>query len=372
MSDQQERRLSDGSEAIAQAAIDADCRFYASYPIQPNTHLIEAMAKEIGKVGGVHINAESEGEAISMVWGAAATGARAMCSTTATGMSLMQEAMSEMFAAQIPYVFVHMSRGQTEYRIGTRGGGHGEYRYIAYAPHTVQEAYDLTRLAFYTAHKYTTPVLVQSDYVLSHTVEAVDFQGLDESDLPDLSGRAVDGARGRSPRINSFLFGTRSRDELRKARDEEGGYGGHQERSLDRIAYLEASVPTMVETGHLDDADLVVVGFGYAARFMKYAVKLLRDEGSKIGFVRPITLWPFPKDAVAEAAEKAKRIAVFELNAGQMVDDVRLTVLGKVPVDFIGRISQDSSGFGMGKAIEIPELTAKIRETYEQMAPVGA
>ena len=148
MSDQQERRLSDGSEAIAQAAIDAGCRFYASYPIQPNTHLIEAMAKEIGKAGGVHINAESEGEAISMVWGAAATGARAMCSTTATGMSLMQEAMSEMFAAQIPYVFVHMSRGQTEYRIGTRGGGHGEYRYIAYAPHTVQEAYDLTRLAF--------------------------------------------------------------------------------------------------------------------------------------------------------------------------------------------------------------------------------
>jgi len=262
MSNQQERRLADGSQAIAQAAIDAGCRFYASYPIQPNTHLIEAMAKEMGKVGGVYINAESEGEAISMVWGAAATGARAMCSTTATGMSLMQEAMSEMFAAQIPYVFVHMSRGQTEYRIGTRGGGHGEYRYVSYAPHTVQEAYDLMRLAFYTAHKFTTPVLVQSDYVLSHTVEAVDFQGRDESDLPDRSGRAVDGARGRTPRINSFLFGTRSRDELQKARDEEGGYGGHQERALDRILYLEDAVPTMVETGHLAASDPLALGSG--------------------------------------------------------------------------------------------------------------
>jgi len=366
------KQLSDGSKAIAQAAIDAGCRFYASYPIQPNTHLIEAMAKEIGAAGGVQINAESEGEAISMVWGAAATGSRAMCSTTATGMSLMQEAMSEMFAAQIPYVFVHMSRGQTEYRIGTRGGGHGEYRYISYAPHTVQEAYDLTRLAFYNAHKFTTPVLLQSDYVLSHTVEAVDFVDLDESDLPNLSDRAIDGARGRVPRVNSFLFGTRTRDEMRKAREEEGGYGGHQERSLDRIAYLESVVPPLAETGHLDNADLVVIAFGYVARFVKYAVKLLRDEGLRVGFVRPITLWPFPKEAVTEAAKRAKHIAVFELNGGQMVDDVRLTVLGTVPVEFIGRISQDSSGFGIGKAIEIPELTAKIRETYERMAPVGA
>lgn len=356
-----EKQLIDGSKAIAHSAALAGCRFYASYPIQPNSHLIEEMTQELAKIGGVTMNAESEGEAINMVWGAAATGNRAMCSTTVTGMSLMHEAMSEMFAAEVAYVFVHMARGQTEYRVGTRGGGHGEYRYIAYAPHTVQEAADLTRLAFYTADKFRTPVLIQADYVLTHTVEAMEFNDFDESDLKEKDW-AIDGAKGRVPRINSFIRGTYSIGDKSAM-----GYGELQERSMERIAYLEENVPSLAETGHLDDADLVVMSYGYVSRFAKYAVGLLREEGMKIGFVRPITMWPFPKKEVLEAAEKAKAIAVFELNNGQMVDDVRLTVLGRVPVHFIGRISQDDSGFGMGKAIEIPNLTAKIRETYEQM-----
>ncbi|MEE9285796.1 MAG: 3-methyl-2-oxobutanoate dehydrogenase subunit beta, partial [Dehalococcoidia bacterium] len=247
-----EKQLIDGSKAIAGSAIRAGCRFYASYPIQPNTHLIDVMANELAKVGGVAMNAESEGEAINMVWGAAATGNRAMCSTTVTGMSLMQEAMSEMFAAEIPYVFVHMARGQTEYRLGTRGGGHGEYRYIAFAPHTVQEAADLTRLAFYTADKYRTPVLVQADYVLTHTVEAMEFRDLDESDLEDKDW-SIDGARNRPRRVNSFIRGTYSVGDKLAI-----GYGELQERSMERIAYLEENVPAMAETGHLDDADLVV------------------------------------------------------------------------------------------------------------------
>ncbi len=356
------KQLLEGSKAIAKSAVKAGCRFYASYPIQPNSHLIEAMAQELAKVGGVHMNAESEGEAINMVWGAAATGHRAMCSSTVTGMSLMHEAMSEMFAAEVPYVFVHMSRGQTEYRVGTRGGGHGEYRYIAYAPHTVQEASDLTRLAFYTADKFRTPVLLQSDYVLSHTVEAVEFRDLDERDLEPKTW-AITGAKDRAPRVNSFIAGTYTVGEGVRRR-----YGELQERGVDRIAWLEQNVPAMADSGHLDDADLVVMSFGYVARFTKYAVAQLREEGLKVGYIRPITLWPFPKDEVLKAASRCKAIAVFELNAGQMLDDVKLTVMGKVPVHFIGRISQDDSGFGMGEAIHIPNLTAKIRETYDRMA----
>lgn len=357
-----QKQLLEGSKAIAKSAVKAGCRFYASYPIQPNTHLIEAMAVELAKVGGVHMNAESEVEAINMVWGAAATGHRAMCSSTVTGMSLMQEAMSEMFAAEVPYVFVHMSRGQTEYRVLTRGGGHNEYRYIVYSPHTVQEAADLVRLAFYTADKFRTPVAVQSDYVLSHTVEAVEFKDFDEGDLPPRDW-AITGAQGRPPRVNSFIRGTYSLAEKSSM-----SYGELQERALERIAYLEANVPAMADSGYVDDADLVVMAFGYAARFVKYAVSQLREEGLKVGYIRPISLWPFPKKEVLAAANTAKAIAVFELNAGQMADDVRLTVLGKAPVHFIGRISQDDSGFGMGKAIEIPNLTAKIRETYSGLA----
>lgn len=354
--------LLEGSKAMAKAAVAAGCRFYASYPIQPNTHLIEAMSQELERVQGVCMNAESEGEAISMVWGAAVTGNRAMCSSSVTGMSLMHEAMSEMFAAEVPYVFVHMARGQTEYRVGTRGGGHGEYRYISYAPHTVQEAVDLMHLAFYTAEKFSTPVLLQADYVLTHTVEPVEFKKFDEKDIPNWN-RDITGAKDRAPRVNSFIRGTYNVGEKSQL-----AYGALQERSMDRINYLETNVPSLTDVGHLDDADLVVMAFGYVARFVKYAVAQLREEGLKIGYIRPITLWPFPRKEVLEAADKAKRIAVFELNFGQMVDDVRLTVMGKVPVDFIGRISQDNSGFGMGKALEIPELTEKIRGTYEGMS----
>jgi 2-oxoglutarate ferredoxin oxidoreductase subunit alpha len=360
--------LLEGSKAIAKSAVQAGCRFYASYPIQPNTHLIEAMAQELAKVGGVHMNAESEGEAINMAWGAAVTGARTMCSSTVTGMSLMHEAMSEMFAAEVPYVFVHMSRGQTEYRVGTRGGGHGEYRYVSFAPHTVQEAADLIKRAFYTADKYRTPVLVQSDYVLCHTVEAVEFKPFDESDLPEVKTWAITGAKGRRPRVNSFIRGTYSLGEKSHV-----SYGELQERSVDRIAYLEKHVPALAETSHHTDSDLVIMSFGYASRFAKYAVNELRNEGMSVGYIRPITMWPFPKKEVLEAAQRAKAIAVFELNNGQMLDDVRLTVLGKTPVHFIGRISQDDSGFGMGEAIQIPNLMAKIRETFDSLrTPVRA
>lgn len=354
------KELLEGSKALAKSAVLAGCRFYASYPIQPNTNLMEAMARELSTAGGVSMNAESEGEAINMVWGAAATGKRAMCSTTGTGMSLMMEAMSEMFAARIPYVFVHMARGQSEYRIGVKGGGHGDYRYIGYAPHTVQEAADLVRLAFYTADKFQTPVLIQADYVLTHTVEAVEFKPVDEKDLKPKTW-AITGAKGRTPQVLSFITGVYSLGAPRVK------YGTWMEGQMDRIAYLENNVPTMADTGYTDDADLVVIAYGYAARFVKFAVKQAREEGLKIGYVRPITIWPLPKKEILDAANKAKAVAVFEMNNGQMVDDIRLIVLGKVPVHFIGRISHDESGFGVGNAIQIPKLLEKFREVYKTL-----
>lgn len=354
------KELLEGSRALAKSAVLAGCRFYASYPIQPNTNLMEAMSKELSAAGGVSMNAESEGEAINMVWGAAATGMRALCSTTGTGMSLMQEAMSEMFAARIPYVFIHMARGQSEYRIGVKGGGHGDYRYIGYAPHTVQEAADLVRRAFYTADKFQTPVLIQADYVLTHTVEAVEFKPFDEKDLKPKTW-AITGAKGRTPQVLSFINGISTLGAPRTK------YGKWMEGAMDRIDYLEKNVETLVDTGHVDDAELVVIAYGYAARFVKFAVKQARDEGMKIGYIRPITIWPLPKKEILDAANKAKAIAVFEMNSGQMVDDIRLIVLGKIPVHFIGRISHDESGFGVGDAITIPKLMEKFRETYKTL-----
>src|SRR5256884_5967557 len=178
------KHLMEGSHALAESAVQAGCRFYAGYPITPSTEILEYMSMRLPQVGGVCINAESEIEAIHMVWGAAATGARAMIASTGQGISLMQEAFAELANAQIPMVAVNMMRGQGDYFQATRGGGHGDYRHLVLAPHTVQEAVDLVMLAFYLADRWRNPALVLGDFVLGHTSEAGEFRPPDESDLP--------------------------------------------------------------------------------------------------------------------------------------------------------------------------------------------
>jgi len=349
------KRLMEGSEAMAEAAIASGCRFFAGYPMTPFTELLENFAKKLPGIGGVCVNAESELEAVGMAWGALATGARAATGSTGQGLSLMQESFSEITLAELPLVAFNMARGQGDYFQSTRGGGHGDYRHIVLAPMDIAEAVELTQLAFHLADLWRNPVLVQGDYLLAHTAEAVDVAPLDFGPLPDKDW-PVDGSgggTGRSKVISPLGIG--------KTNTPGPGIEGQQQAVADKLVRIAASEPR-AESGFLEDADHVVVAFGTPAKFVRYAVRRLRDKGLRIGYVRPVTLWPFPTDAVAEATAGKRSVLVFELNAGQMVDDVRLAVLGRAPVRSIGGISTDHSGFGVGALLDVEVISGRIED----------
>jgi 2-oxoglutarate ferredoxin oxidoreductase subunit alpha len=351
------RVLMEGSCAMAEAAVQAGCRFYAGYPITPSTEILEYMATRLPQVGGVCMNAESEIEAIGMVWGAAGCGVRAMIASTGQGISLMQESFAELANAQIPIVAVNMCRGQGDYFQATRGGGHGDYRFVVLAPSSAQEAVDLIQQAFHLADKWRNPVLIMGDFLLAHTSELVELRPFEEPPLPP-KGWATTGAHGRRGITLSPL-------------------GPAEKLSTDiaaALAQATAKHPAIraaevrVDSGWLDDAELVVVAFGFPGRFVKYAVRLAREQGLRVGYVRPISLWPFPSQAVAVAAARARALAVFELNAGQMIEDVQLAVLGRAPIHAIGGISHDHSGFGVGPALSVEHILARIRDVYPRAA----
>ena len=348
------RRLIEGSEAIADAAVAAGCRFFAGYPMTPFTEVLEHLARKLPEVGGTCINAESELEAVGMAWGAAATGARAATGSTGQGLALMQESFSEMTLAGLPLVIFNMSRGQADYFQSTRGGGHGDYRHIVLAPMDVPEATELTQLAFHLADRWRNPVLVYGDYLLAHTYESVEIAPIDHGTLP-AKDWAVDGTAGGSGKSRLVTSLGMSKDRKRGV-DPESLWKDVAKRHKE----IEAT-EIRVECGFTEDAELVVVAFGTAAKFVRYVVRQMREEGVPVGYVRPISLWPFPYAALAEAAERATRVAVFEINAGQMIDDVRLGVLGRAPVVAIGGISTDASGFGVGRLLD----TEIIRERIE-------
>ncbi len=346
------RRLLEGSEAIAEAAIAAGCRFFAGYPMTPFTELLEHFAKKLPPAGGVCINAESELEAVGMAWGALATGARAATGSTGQGLSLMQESLSEITRAELPLVVFNMSRGQADYFQATRGGGHGDYRHIVLAPVDVAEAIRLTQLAFDLADQWRNPVLVYGDYLLAHTSEAVEVGAADSGPLPPKDW-AVDGSlggTGRSRNINSLGM-----VKGQKGIDPEAFWKRLQAKH-EEIARRESRW----EAEFTGDAEVVVVAFGTLARFARFVVREMRREGIPVGIFRPITLWPFPTDALREATAGARRVAVLEQNAGQMIDDVRLTVLGRAPVTAIGGISSDPSGFGIGPLLDAENVRARI------------
>ena len=343
----------EGSEAMAEAAVASGCRFFAGYPMTPFTELLEHLARRLPEVGGVCINAESELEAVGMAWGALATGARAATGSTGQGLSLMQESFSEMTLAELPLVVFNMARGQSDYFQATRGGGHGDYRHIVLAPMDITEAVELTQLAFHLADKWRNPVLVYGDYLLAHTAEAVDVAPLTFAPLPPKDW-AVDGTlggTGRSRTVSSLGVGKVNRPG--------GGIPAHFEAVVPKQAAMTAA-ETRVETGFLDDADHVVVAFGTAAKFVRYVVRQLRAEGVRIGYVRPISLWPFPYEAVGAAVEGVRETMVFEINGGQMVDDIRIGVQGRAPVTSIGGISTDGSGFGVGPLLDVDVIRARV------------
>ena len=352
-----QRSLMEGSEAIIRAAIAAGCRFFAGYPMTPFTEVLEHAARLLPDVGGVCMNAESELEAVGMAWGAAATGARAATGSTGQGLSLMQESLSELTMAEVPLVVFNMSRSQSDYFQATRGGGHGDYRHIVLAPQDVREAIELTQLAFHLADKWRNPVLVYGDYLLAHTQEAVSIEPRDFATLPEKDW-AVDGSRtgsGRSGTVTPLGVG--------KVGQRQYGQEGKAQYIATKLPLLEREV--RVETGYLDDAETVIVAFGTPAKFVKYAIGQLREAGHRVGYVRPITLWPFPYATVGDAAEGARVVGSFEISTGQLVDDVRIGATGRAPVEHLGGVSSDHSGFGVGRLLDVDEVTTRILALHQ-------
>ena len=356
------RQLMEGSEAIARAMVAAGCKFFAGYPMTPFTEVLENMADLLPEAGGVCINAESEIEAVGMAWGAASTGARAATGSVGQGLSLMQESLAEICFAQVPLVVLNMARGQGDYFQATRGGGHGDYQHIVLAPSTVPEAVELIQLAFHLSDTWRNPVMFMGDYYLAHVNEAVDVAPIDFGPVPEKDW-ALGGATSGTGHANivSQVF------SVKRDHPEWVTYGQWLEAMAPRIEAMKAGVEPRAETAHLDGAEHVVVAYGTAGRFVKYAVHTLREEGVPVGFVRPITLWPFPDQIVREAGEAAGSMSVYELNMGQMIQDVRLAA-PRVPVEFIGGISYDEAGFGIAPEMRVGKIVEKIRA---QMAGTG-
>ncbi len=359
--------LLEGSEAIADAMVAAGCRFFAGYPMTPFTEVLEHMARKLPAVDGVCMNAESELEAVGMAWGAAATGTPAATGSTGQGLSLMQESLAEMTLARVPLVVLNMARAQGDYHQATRGGGHGDYRLVVLAPMDVAEAVDLVQRAFHLAATWRNPVLVLGDYYLAHTAQSVAVVPLDLGPPPPTDW-ALDGSTGGSGRAKlvSPLGDTKQRDGV--------GYdlARHHLACARASAEMAAGVEPLIELGHTDDADVVVVAYGTQGRYVRAAVGQMRADGLKVGYARPVTLFPFPSAALAEVAGRVRALAVYENNQGQMIDDVRLAVLGAAPVHFIGGLSIDSSGFGIAPDLDVATIRRRVeRVLADPTSPPG-
>ena len=357
--------LVEGSEAFAHAMVGAGCRFFTGYPMTPFTEVLEHMARLLPPAGGVCVNAESELEAIGMAWGASAAGARCATGSVGQGLALMQESLSEMSRARLPLVVLNMARGQGDYFQTTRGGGHGDYSHIVLAPADVREGVDLVQRAFDLADKWRTPVVVLGDYYLAHTQQSVRVESIDPATFVDKPW-AVDGSTGGSgaARFVSPLTPNKRNDP------DFVNHGMWLEALGDVMDEMEAGVEPISESFETDDAELVLVAYGTPARYLRTVVEELRAEGIPVGLVRPVTLWPFPTDAIAGAAGHARAVAVFELNRGQMLTDVRIAVMNACPVAFIGGVSFDRSGFGVAPSLDVETLTTMVRDHYQQHVAV--
>ncbi len=329
-----EKVLMKGNEAIAEAAIKAGCRHYFGYPITPQTELAAYMAKRMPKIGGVFLQAESEVAAINMVYGAAGAGARVMTSSSSPGISLKAEGISYIAGADLPCVIVDIVRGgpglggiqpaQSDYFQATKGGGHGDYHLIVVAPNSVQEIVSLTADAFNLADEYRVPVMILGDGTLGQMMEPVDFDSVPEIIESNKDWATTGTELKREHNIVNSLY--LAPEELEKT-------------ILERQARYEIikEKEARFEEKFTEDADIIISAYGTTSRVVESAVKQLREEGYKVGIIRPITLWPFPEKAYREAAETAKAFLSVEMSTGQMIEDIKLAVNGKIPVHFFGR-----------------------------------
>ena len=328
-----ERVLMKGNEAIAEAAIRAGCRHYFGYPITPQTEIAAYMAKKMPKIGGVFLQAESEIASINMVYGAAATGCRVMTSSSSPGISLKAEGLSYIAGSDVPALVVNVQRGgpglggiqpsQSDYFQATKGGGHGDYRMIVLAPASVQEMASLTIKGFNLADKYLMTSMILADGTIGQMMEPISFEDaeIETYEKP----WALTGTKGKRPHnvVNSLYL---KPDELEVKNFQR----------YEKYKVVEENEP-MWEEFMMEDAEYCVVAFGIASRVAKNAVVAAREEGIKVGLIRPITLWPFPKKAMEAAAEKVKGFISVELNMGQMIEDIKLYTQCKKPVALCNR-----------------------------------
>lgn len=347
-----------GTHVLGEAAIRAGCRVYFGYPITPQNELPEYMASAFAKLGNAtFVQAESELAAINMVIGASVAGARVMTSSSSPGISLKQEGISYLAGMELPAVIVNMMRGgpglgniapaQGDYFQATKGGGHGDYRIIVLAPAYGQEIADMTRAAFDMADHYRIPVMILGDGMMGQMMEPVEFPDpIDPSSLPKKEW-ALDGAKGRPSRIIHSLW-------LDPPKEEELNW-----RLVRKYDMISEQIPDQ-EMYLVDDAEMIVTAYGTAARIAKGGVARAREMGLPVGLFRPKTLWPFPSKPLASLARKLKQILVFEMNTGQMVEDVRLAVEGQCHVSFYGR---------PGGVVSTPEEVARvISSAYHRIA----
>jgi 2-oxoglutarate ferredoxin oxidoreductase subunit alpha len=344
-----------GNEAVAMAAIEAGCRYYFGYPITPQSDIPEYLSRELPPLGGEFIQAESEIGAINMLLGASATGVRAMTSSSGPGISLKQEGISYMAGSELPGVIVDIMRAgpglggidasQADYFQATRGGGHGGYRIIVLAPASVQEMYDLTMLAFDLSDIYRIPAMVLADSVIGQMKESLTAHPRPQTALP-AKGWAVRGREQGEPQnvVKSLYLGDGEMEAFHWKM-----HARYQELAEKECRWEEVMT---------EDATLVVTAFGSTARIAKTAIAMAREAGMKAGLLRPISLFPFPKQAYETLSRRCKNFLTIELSTGQMVEDVRLSVARDAEVSFYGRPP------GAGSLPTPEELFEQIKKHY--------
>ncbi len=348
------KQLIKGNEAIVKGAILGGCRAFYGYPITPASEIAEAAALYFPQVGGVFLQAESEVAAINMVYGAAAAGVRAMTASSGPGMSLMQEGISYMAGAELPCVVADIMRGgpglgniapeQGDYNQIVKGGGHGNYHTFVLAPASVQEMADLTWLAFELADEYRNPAVVLADGYIGQMMEPVEFPTT--LACPRQKSWAVEGtAETRSNLVTSIYLNP---DELET----------HVRRLEAKFRRAEHAV-AQAELWRVEDAELILVGYGIVARILKAVVEQARRCGLPVGLLRPITLYPFPVAQVLQLSRQAHAFFVVEMSNGQLVDDVRLALQGRTPVEFYSRV-----GGNVPSAEEVLEFVKEKAEHY--------
>lgn len=355
------KTLMKGNEAIAEAAIRAGCRYFFGYPITPQTEIPEYMSARMPELGGCYLQAESEVSAINMVYGAAGTGVRVMTSSSSPGVSLKQEGISYIAASELPCVIINVMRGgpglgsiqasQGDYFQATKGGGHGDYHTVVYAPASVQEAIDCMGGAFDVAEKYRTPVMLIADGILGQMMEPVE--------LPEMTEFTVDPAKKPYAAIG-YKVGepAENRHVINSLYIEASELTVLNERLQARYREIEQN-EVKYEAYNLEGSDIVICAYGTVARICKAAVDELMDEGISVGLIRPITVWPFPAKQIADvaASPKVKSLLTVELSSGQMVEDVRLAASGVKPVEFLGH-----AGSQLPTVEEIKQRVMRMRE----------